>query len=161
MLYRDDIIERIDGILDRKQTWKRTPGGQGIVGISFGTDCYMDGRAGKITRKVVESLAAHERYARVLTWNPILSLQDTDVFREAGEYVTFGSSIPCMKAEQVRAIETRTPPPEHRLHVLKEFAEMGVNTFVSLSPTYPTQDRADLREQLFRVAECEPDVTAS
>jgi DNA repair photolyase len=158
VLYRDEIIERIDGILDRKQTWNETPGGQGIVGISFGTDCYMDGRAGKITRKVVESLASHERYARVLTRNPILALQDADVFREAGEYVTIGSSIPCMKAEQVRAIEPRAPPPEHRLRGLNEFAAMGVNTFVSLSPTYPTQDRDDVREQLRRVAECDPDV---
>jgi DNA repair photolyase len=158
VLYRDDIIERIDGILDRKQTWKETPGGQGIVGISFGTDCYMDGRAGKITRTVIESLASHERYARVLTRNPILALQDADVFREAGEYVTIGSSIPCMKTEQVHAIEPRAPPPEHRLRGLKEFAAMGVNTFVSLSPTYPTQDRADVREQLRRVAECDPDV---
>ena len=135
VLYRDDIIERIDGILDRKQTWKETPGGQGIVGISFGTDCYMDARSGKITRKVVESLASHERYARVLTRNPILALQDADVFQAAGEYVTVGSSIPCMDAEHVTAIEPRAPPPEHRLRGLKEFAEMGVNTFVSISPT--------------------------
>jgi DNA repair photolyase len=158
VLYRDEIIERIDGILDRKQTWKETSGGQGIVGISFGTDCYMDGRAGKITRNVVESLASHERYARVLTRNPILALQDADVFQEAGEYVTIGSSIPCMQAEHVAAIETRAPPPEHRLRGLNKFAEMGVNTFVSMSPTYPTQERADLREQLCRVAECDPDV---
>lgn len=158
VLYRDDIADQIDGILDRKRTWKETRGGCGIVGISFATDCYMDGRAGKITRTVVESLASHERYARVLTRNPILTLQDEDVFREADEYVTIGSSIPCMTAEHVRAIEPRAPPPEHRLRGLKEFSEMGVNTFVSLSPTYPTQDCADLREQLQRVAECEPSV---
>ncbi|UPM44846.1 SPL family radical SAM protein [Halocatena salina] len=158
VLYRDSIIDRIDGILNRKRTWKRTPQGCGIVGISFATDCYMDGRAGKITRKVVQSLAEHDRYARVLTRNPILALQDADVFVEAGENVTIGSSIPCMNAEHVHAIEPRTPPPEHRLRGLKEFSEMGVNTYVSLSPTYPTQSRSDLHEQLERIAECEPSV---
>lgn len=158
VLYRDDIVDRIDGLLDRKRTWNRTEKGCGIVGISFATDCYMDGRAGKITREAVRALADHERYARVLTRNPILALQDLDAFEAAGEYVTVGSSIPCMDSAKVRAIEPSAPQPEHRLRGLKEFADAGVNTFVSLSPTYPTQDRSDLREQLERVAECEPSV---
>lgn len=158
VLYRDGLGERLDEHLDRKRSWKETEKGCGIVGISFSTDCYMDGRAGEITRNVVKALADHGRYARVLTRNPILALQDADVFQEAGEYVTIGSSIPCMKAEQVRAIEPRAPSPEHRLRGLKEFNEMGVQTYVSMSPTYPTQDKEDLRKQLKRISECDPDV---
>jgi DNA repair photolyase len=158
VLYRDGIIDRIDGILDRKRTWNRTEQGCGIVGISFSTDCYMDGRAGKITREVVRALAEHERYARVLTRNPILALQDADVFREAGQYATIGSSIPSLEAEQVSAIEPRAPLPQHRLDGLTEFDEMGVNTFVSMSPTYPTMELCDLRELLRSVAACDPDV---
>jgi DNA repair photolyase len=158
VLYRDDIVDRIDGLLDRKRTWKETDGGQGIVGISFATDCYMDGRAGKITREVVRALAEHERYARVLTRNPILALQDEQTFREAREYVTIGSSISSLDADKVRAIEPRAPAPEHRLRGLREFSEMGVNTFVSMSPTYPTMSKSEMREQLERVAECDPDV---
>lgn len=158
VLYRDKIPEKLDGILERKQTWNETERGCGIVGISFATDCYMDGRAGEITRHTVETLASHEKYARVLTRNPILALQDADVFREAGEYVTIGSSIPCMDADQVRAIEPSAPAPQHRLRGLKEFDDLGVNTFVSMSPTYPTQERDDLRHQLERVAECNPGV---
>lgn len=158
VLYRDGLGERLDGILDRKRTWNATPNGRGVVGISFGTDCYMDGRAGEITRNVVAVLSKHDKYARVLTRNPILALQDADVFREAGEYVTIGSSIPCMDAEQVRAIEPSAPAPEHRLRGLEEFNDMGVQTFVSMSPTYPTQDRHDLRRQLEHVAACDPAV---
>ncbi len=157
-LYRDDIIDRIDGILDRKRTWKETEKGCGVVGISFSTDCYMDGRAGKITREVVRSLSEHERHARVLTRNPILALQDEDVFREAGEYVTVGSSISSLDADQVASIEPQAPTPEQRLRGLREFNEMGVNTFVSMSPTYPTMSREDMREQLLEVAEVDPDV---
>lgn len=158
VLYRDGLGERLNDHLDRKRTWKETEKGQGIVGISFSTDCYMDGRAGKITRNVVKALAAHEKYARVLTRNPILALQDADVFKEAGEYVTIGSSIPCMKGEQVKAIEPRAPAPEHRLRGLKKFNEMDVQTYVSMSPTYPTQSKDDLREQLERIAEVDPGV---
>lgn len=158
VLYRDGLGERLDNHLDRKRTWNRSEKGCGIVGISFSTDCYMDGRAGKITRNVVKALADHEKYARVLTRNPNLALQDSDVFQEAGEYVTIGSSIPCMKAEQVRAIEPRAPSPEHRLRGLKEFNDLGVQTYVSMSPTYPTQTKEDIREQLERIAECDPAV---
>ncbi|HET7324373.1 MAG TPA: radical SAM protein [Halococcus sp.] len=158
VLYRDDLPDRLRDILDRKQTWKTTPKGRGIVGISFATDCYMDGRAGRITRDVVTALAAHDRYARALTRNPILALQDLPTFREAGEHVTIGSSIPALDAAQVGAIEPRAPAPEHRLRGLRAFADAGVQTFVSMSPTYPTQDKADLRTLLEAIATVEPAV---
>lgn len=158
VLYRDGLGERLDEHIERKRSWNRTDRGRGVVGVSFSTDCYMDGRAGKITRNVVEAITKHEEYVRVLTRNPILALQDADVFVEGGEHVTIGSSIPCMDAEQVRAIEPRAPAPEHRLRGLEEFNKRGVQTFVSMSPTYPTQDKADLRAQLERVAACDPAV---
>ncbi len=158
VLYRDGLGERLDDHLDRKRSWDRTEKGCGIVGISFSTDCYMDGRAGKITKNVVKTLASHEKYARVLTRNPILALQDLDVFIEAGECVTIGSSIPSLNRDEVLAIEPRAPSPDHRLRGLEEFNEAGVNTYVSMSPTYPSQDKADLRELMVRIAETDPDV---
>lgn len=158
VLYRDDLPERLDDRLSRKRKWKDSERGCGIVGISFGTDCYMDGRAGDITRGVVKTLAEYEHHARVLTRNPILALQDLDIFVDAGEYVTIGSSIPTLNAPEVQAIEPRAPPPQQRLRGLEEFASYGVRTFVSMSPTYPTQDRADLRQLLERLSQFDPDV---
>lgn len=158
VLYREGLGKRLDDHLDRKRSWRKTERGRGVVGVSFSTDCYMDGRTGEITRNVVDALTSHEKYTRVLTRNPILALQDLDVFKSADEHVTIGSSIPSMNTEQVRAIEPRAPAPQHRLRGLKKFSEHGVQTYVSMSPTYPTQDRADLRRQLQRVAECDPEV---
>lgn len=158
VLYRDGLGEKLDEHIERKRTWRETERGQGVVGVSFSTDCYMDGRAGKITRNVVDAIAGHEEYVRVLTRNPILALQDLDVFQKAGEYVTIGSSIPCMDADKVGAIEPSAPAPELRLRGLKEFNEHGVQTFVSMSPTYPTQDKAALHSQLEKVAACDPAV---
>jgi DNA repair photolyase len=63
-----------------------------------------------------------------------------------------------MDTGKVQAIEPRAPAPEHRLRGLKEFNKAGVQTYVSMSPTYPTQTREDLREQLKLVADCDPDV---
>lgn len=158
VLYRDDLPDELDGHLDRKRAWRETEKGCGIVGISFSTDCYMDGRSGKITREVVQTLSENERYARVLTRNPILALQDLDVFEQAGKYVTIGSSIPTLNADTSSAIEPRAPAPEHRLRGLKKFEEHGVQTFVSMSPTYPTLDYNDLRHLLKAIESCNPAV---
>lgn len=158
VLYRDGLGERLDGHLARKREWKRTEKGCGIVGISFSTDCYMDGRAGKITRGVIQALASHGKYARILTRNPILALQDIDVFVKSGAHVTIGSSIPSLARDEVTAIESRAPSPEHRLRGLKKFNEAGVNTYVSMSPTYPTQDKEDIRDLMIQIAETEPEV---
>lgn len=158
VLYRDDLPERLDAHLGRKRTWKETEKGCGIVGVSFSTDCYMDGRAGDITRGVVESLASHKKYARVLTRNPILALQDHRTFEDAGDYVTVGSSIPSLNANEVSAIEPSAPAPEHRLRGLNEFNEVGIQTFVSMSPTYPTLDRESLRNLMEAVSKCDPSV---
>lgn len=158
VLYRDDLGEQLNDHLDRKRTWKESRKGCGVVGISFSTDCYMDGRAGGITKNVVSALAQHDRYARVLTRNPILALQDDQTFQNAGEYVTIGTSLPSLDSQEVSAIEPNAPAPEHRLRGLKEFSEMGVQTYVSMSPTYPTQDRKDLRRVLEVVAETDPAV---
>jgi DNA repair photolyase len=63
-----------------------------------------------------------------------------------------------MDPDQVGAIEPSAPAPEHRLRGLKEFDDHGVQTFVSMSPTYPTQTKEDLRSQMRRIAECNPAV---
>lgn len=158
VLYRDNLPSRLRQLLERKRTWRSTDKGCGVVGISFSTDCYMDGRAGRITRDTVDILSSNERFSRVLTRNPILALQDIDAFKEAGEFVTIGSSIPSLNGQEVTALEPRAPAPEHRLRGLKKFDEEGVQTFVSMSPTYPTQSEEDLRRLLLAISECEPSV---
>lgn len=158
VLYRDDIPDRLPGILERKRTWKTTDKGQGIVGVSFHTDCFMDPRAGDITASVIEALADHGRYCRILTRNPMLAANYMDTFAEAGEYVTIGSSIPTLNEEHIRAIEPYAPPIEPRLRGLQRFADAGVPVYVSMSPTYPTMDRSDLRTLLGRIADLRPSV---
>jgi len=158
VLYRDGLPEKLENHLPRKRTWEETEKGCGVVGISFGTDCYMDGRAGGITRGVVETLADHGYYARVLTRNPILALQDIDMFQDAGEFVTIGSSIPTVNEDEVAAIEPRAPSPEHRIRGLQSFSDHDVQTYVSMSPTYPTLNREGIRGLLERIGTVDPAV---
>lgn len=46
----------------------------------------------------------------------------------------------------------------HGYDTIEDIDEAGVRTFVSMSPTYPTQDREDLRSLLERISETNPGV---
>ena len=158
LLYRDDLPERLARKLDRKRTWDSTPDGRGVVMISSGTDCYQDRRAAQITRGCVIELVKHEKPVRILTRSPAV-VRDIDVFKAANGLVTVGSSIPCLDDEKVRSIEPGAPAPSARLDALEEISNAGIPVYVSMSPTYPTQDREDLRELLTKFKErLDPDV---
>lgn len=157
LLYRDDLPERLGRRLDRKQTWKEENGGRGVVMISSGTDCYQDRRAAHITRGCVIELVTHNRPVRILTRSPAV-VRDIDVFQAADGLVTVGSSIPCLDDEQVRAIEPGAPAPTTRLNALQELSDAGVPVYVSMSPTYPTLEKEDIRDLLVEFKSLNPDV---
>jgi len=147
LLYRDDLPERLAQKLENKQTWEQQDGGRGVVMISSGTDCYQDRRAAQITRGCVIELVKHNKPVRILTRSPAV-VRDIDVFEAADGLVTVGSSIPCLDDELVRSIEPGAPAPSTRLNALEEISNAGVPVYVSMSPTYPTQDRDDIRRLL-------------
>lgn len=162
ILYRDDAPERLRRELQTKasssfDSWNESPEGQGIVGLSFHTDCYMSRRAADITRACIRELVHHDRHVRVLTRSPNLT-RDIDLFREAGDLITVGVSIPTLDDAQLGAIETTAPPPSARFEAMQEVAEAGVNRYISMGPTLPTQDREDLRNLLQQLATLDPDV---
>lgn len=158
VLYRDHIPTDLPGLLDRKRSWKHTEKGQGVVGLSFHTDAFMDARAADISRAAIETLTDHEKYVRVLTRNPVLAKQSLDTFQAAGDHLTVGSSINSLDDDRLRGIEQQAPPPTRRLEGLREISQAGVQTWVSMSPTYPTMDRADLRELMAAIATVDPEV---
>lgn len=157
LLYRDDLPERLHRKLNRKQTWKKEKGGRGVVMISSGTDCYQDRRAAQITRGCVIELVTHNRPVRILTRSPAV-VRDMDVFKAAEGLVTVGTSIPSLNDEEVRSIEPGAPAPSTRLKALQELSDAGIPVYVSMSPTYPTQDKEDIRDLLKKFKSLNPDV---
>lgn len=157
LLYRDDLPERLARKLKGKQKWKQNDAGRGVVMISSGTDCYQDRRAAQITRGCVIELVKHGKPVRILTRSPAV-VRDKDVFKAADGLVTVGSSIPCLDDEMVRSIEPGAPAPSTRLNALQELSDEDIPVYVSMSPTYPTQDREDIRELLKKFKSLDPDV---
>lgn len=148
-LYRERVVENAARDCQRlRDDWRTTRRGQGVVGISFATDCYMDPRAGELTRGVVGVLVGHQRPVRILTRNPTLAgaLHGEFYASLPDHAVTIGASIPSLDADEVGAIEPGAPPIQHRLDGLANLE--GVVRYVSMSPTYPTQDYGDLKQTL-------------
>jgi DNA repair photolyase len=159
LLYRDDLPERTrEGLQETDfDDWKTTDRGRGVVMLSSGTDCYQDRRTAQITRGVVHELTDHDVPVRILTRSPNVT-RDIDLFQQAGDLVTVGTSIPSFDTALVRAIEPGAPPPEARWQALDELFRAGVRRYVSFSPTYPTMDREDIREALSWFAAIDPEV---
>lgn len=157
LLYRDDLPERLRTELETKKEWKQTPRGRGVVMLSSGTDCYQDQRASQITRACVQELINHEIPVRILTRSPAM-LRDIDVFREAGDLISIGSSIPTMDDQLSRVMEPEAPPPSARWRALDKLKLEGIPRFVSMSPTYPTMGEDEIWNTLTFIKCLDPDV---
>jgi DNA repair photolyase len=172
VLYRDQIPTELPGTVERKQKWKRTDKGRGIIGISFHTDAYMDQRAANLATQAVRILTDRGRHVRVLTRAPMnavthpirhdpagrVTTRGIDALANAGDRLTVGSSINSLNNDEVTALERNAPPVESRFAGLERLNEAGIQTFVSMSPTYPTQERNDLRQLMERIACLDPGV---
>lgn len=163
LLYRDDLPERLSRKLERKQKWKSSPRGRGVVMFSSGTDCYQDRRTAQITRGCIVELANHGLPVRILTRSPAV-VRDLDLFKSAskltedGMLIRVGSSIPNLDDNEVRAIEPGAPVPSARLDSLQRISDAGVPVYISMSPTYPTQGRQRLSDLMERFADLDPEV---
>lgn len=157
LLYRDDLPERLRTELEMNDKSKHTDRGRGVVMLSSGTDCYQDRRAAHITQACIRELVSHGFPVRIITRSPAV-VQDIDLFKEAGDLITVGSSIPSLDDELVRAIEPNAPPPTARWKALDKLRRAGVPRFVSMSPTYPTMDRNDFWNTLTFIKALDPEV---
>lgn len=172
VLYRTQIPAELPGTVDRKRKWKETEKGLGVVGISFHTDAYMDSTAADLATQAVRILTDRGHHVRVLTRAPMnaathpirrdpagrVTLRGEDALANAGDNLTVGASINSLNNGEVTAIERNAPPVKARIQGLKRLNEAGVQTYVSMSPTYPTQDKEDLRALLEQLEDLDPSV---
>lgn len=172
VLYRTQIPAELPGTVERKRKWKETEKGRGVVGISFHTDAYMDSKAAELATQAVRILTDRGHHVRVLTRAPMnaathpirrdpagrVTVRGEDALANAGSNLTIGASINSLNNGEVSAIERNAPPIEARIQGLKRLSDAGVQTYVSMSPTYPTQDKDDLRALMKQLQELDPSV---
>lgn len=159
LLYRDDLPERLHNHLEEMddEEWEYSERGRGVVMLSSGTDCYQDRRTAQITRACVQELVNHGRPVRILTRSPAVT-RDINLFKQADDLVTVGSSIPSMDDELANVLEPNAPPPSTRWRALDELRKAGVPRYVSMSPTYPSMGENEIWNTLTFLKCLDPEV---
>lgn len=92
---------------------------------------------------------------RILTRSPLAKL-DFDLFKQFGNRLLFGMSLPTLSNELARIYEPNAPAPTHRLETLRAAKAAGIPVYVAVAPTYPECNEADLRRTLAEIAKLDP-----
>jgi DNA repair photolyase len=118
--------------------------------------CELARHARLLVRRSLELIRDQSTLnVRILTRSP-LARADFDLFRSFGRRLIFGMSLPTLRNDLARIYEPKAPAPSQRLAALHAAKEAGLHVYVTMAPTYPECDEADLRATLKAVAELEP-----
>jgi DNA repair photolyase len=92
---------------------------------------------------------------RILTRSGVAKV-DFDLMKSFGNRLVFGMSLPTLNNELARFYEPNAPSPSVRLETLRAAKAAGLHVYVTLAPTYPEYDEADLRATLTAIKELDP-----
>lgn len=119
------LIENIDRMA--KNTEKKLP-----VMLSDCTDPYQPLEKNyKITRKCIETLAKHGFPLLIVTKSNLVT-RDIELFHETPTVVSL--TITTLNEEKAKFIEPYAPPPQERIHALRELTSRGITTTVRIDP---------------------------
>jgi DNA repair photolyase len=131
-------------------------GGEVVV-IGTATDPYQPAeRRFRVTRRVLETLAAHEGLSIVIITKSPLVTRDIDVLRRITERsaLTIHLSLITMRRELARLIEPRAPTPDARIRALGRLRAAGIDVGINVMPVLPgiTDNPSDLVDLVREVA---------
>ena len=81
---------------------------------------------------------------------------DFDLFKEFGNRLAFGMSLPTLDNDLAKIYEPKAPSPSKRLETLQLAVEKGLHVFVAMAPTYPESDEADLQRTMSAIKKLNP-----
>lgn len=109
------------------------------VAMGTNVDCYQraEGRY-RLMRGILEALRDAANPFSILTKGTLV-LRDRDLITSAAEraHVSIAVSVGSVDTALWRSVEPGTPAPARRLHVIKSFADAGVETSVLMAPVLP------------------------
>jgi len=109
-----------------------------------------------IVRRSLELIRDHSTLnVRILTRSPLAKI-DFAVMKSLGDRLLFGMSLPTLNEQLIRIYEPSAPGAAARLKTLRAARDAGLNVYVTVAPTYPECDEADIRATLQAVKELDP-----
>jgi len=127
-----------------------------LIVFSGNTDCYQPLEATwKLTRRCLEVCAEFRNPVGVIT-KALLVQRDLDVLQELRRHaaVTVFLSIPFADDATGRAIEPQAPLVSRRFEALRNLAQAGIPTGVSIAPLIPGLNDEDMPRILARARDC-------
>lgn len=92
---------------------------------------------------------------RILTRSP-LAKRDFDLYREFGDRLLFGMSLPTLDNRLAKVYEPSAPSPSLRLKTLQAAKEAGLHVYVAVAPTYPECSTPDFKKTLAAIKPLDP-----
>ena len=129
-----------------------------VVVIGTATDPYQPAeRRFRITRGVLETLAAHTGLSIVvITKSPVIT-RDVDLLRRITDRsaLTVHLSLITMRRDLARLIEPRAPTPDSRVRALARLRTAGIDVGINVMPVLPgiTDNPSDLADLIRQVAD--------
>ena len=116
----------------------------------------LSASARTIVRRSLELILKHSTLnVRILTRSPMAE-KDFELFKEFGNRLLFGMSLPTLDNALAKIYEPKAPAPSQRLRTLQKARDAGLNVYVAVAPTYPECGEDDLRKTLTAVAKLKP-----
>jgi len=127
-----------------------------VVVIGTATDPYQPAeRRFRITRGVLETLAAHAGLSIVIITKSPLITRDIDVLRRIADRsaLTIHLSLITMRRELARVIEPRAPTPDARIRALARLRAADIDVGINVMPVLPgiTDNPSDLEDLVRQV----------
>ena len=155
--------------IDEKKLLRELPALSGrSVFLCFTCDPYQElDETEKRTRKIIETLHAHDIGVRILTKGGDRSRRDFDLLSARPGLSSYGATLTFVSKADSTLWEPGAAPPISRLNVLKAAHSLGIHTWASLEPVInPGQSLALIEESaayvdLFKVGKWNHDERAA
>ncbi|ACK70615.1 Radical SAM domain protein [Gloeothece citriformis PCC 7424] len=155
LFVREEIPEKLEAILSRKQSWRTTEAGRGVTLLCSGTDPYQNQHTASVTRQTVKVLLKYHKRVRILT-RGLLWVHDLELLRHPN--VTIGMSIPNLDDKFSRQIEPQAPPPSERYKALKKGFKAECRLYIAAAPTPPYMGIEQFKKHLDELMKLDPEV---
>lgn len=132
-----------------KKNYKVTP-----IALGTNTDPYQPiERERRITRSILEVLAAHDHPVTILTKSRLV-VRDLDVLAPMAEkgLVKVALSVTSMDRSLARALEPRAAMPQRRLDAIRLLSDAGVPVGVMFAPVIPALNDHEMEQVLAAAA---------
>ena len=139
---KTNALELLDDVLPRKRMI-------GTIGFGSMNDPYMPvEKKYRLTRGALKIISRHGFPAHILTKSDLV-LRDLDLLKEISQiYAVVSFTITTADDQLAKILEPGAPPPSARFNAIKELAEGGILTGLTMMPILPflEDDPEDIRQ---------------